>query len=192
MTSLAENNARRIERLIKHVDETLPGEKARHGDWQIFSYRWAELIALMMNAEVGLQEKYRETLESLKHRLDTIFKDWLLKRYAGLINLPPTTPVMLHHIPRFLARKVAENRHGRIAFILVDGLALDQWIAMRNILKEQYSELRFHEAAVFAWIPTITSISRQAAFAGKAPIYFPSSVHTTEKRETAADSILDR
>ena len=35
--------------------------------------------------------------------------------------------------------------------------------------------------AVFAWIPSITSVSRQAAFAGKPPIFFPNSIQTTDK-----------
>lgn len=35
------------------------------------------------------------------------------------------------------------------------------------------------ESAVFAWIPTLTSISRQAIFAGKPPFYFASSLHST-------------
>jgi hypothetical protein len=69
----------------------------------------------------------------------------------------------------------------RLAFLLVDGLALDQWIALREVLRELDSTLRFRENAVFAWIPTITSVSRQAAFAGKPPIYFPASIHTTDK-----------
>ena len=52
---------------------------------------------------------------------------------------------------------------------------------MREVLGELDSKLRFRENAVFAWIPTITSVSRQAAFAGKPPIYFPASIHTTDK-----------
>lgn len=184
LANSADNNARRIERLIELIQETLPDNKARHQEWQIFSYRWAEFLALMMNTEIGLQEKHQEILEDLKHRLDAIFKDWLLNRYAGLVNLPPTPPLMLHHLPRFMARKIVENKHAKIAFLLVDGLSLEQWIAMRDILKAQDEKLRFREAAVFAWIPTITSVSRQAAFAGKPPIYFPSSLYTTEKEET--------
>ncbi|GIU85379.1 MAG: hypothetical protein KatS3mg008_2154 [Acidimicrobiales bacterium] len=43
------------------------------------------------------------------------------------------------------------------------------------------SRLRFRENAVFAWIPSISSVSRQAAFAGKPPIYFPESIHITDK-----------
>jgi hypothetical protein len=88
---------------------------------------------------------------------------------------------MLHHIPRFLRRDIENNQDTKVAFLLVDGLALDQWIVMRNELKESNPLLQFRENAVFAWIPTITSVSRQAAFAGKPPIYFPASIHTTDK-----------
>ncbi|MBS4060945.1 MAG: BREX-3 system phosphatase PglZ, partial [Bacteroidetes bacterium] len=99
-------------------------------------------------------------------------------RYAGLHNQPAAPPVMLHHIPRALARNM---RQKRIAFLLIDGMALDQWIIMRNVLHEQCQRMQFHESAVFAWMPTITSVSRQAAFAGKAPLYFPASIQHTEK-----------
>ena len=34
---------------------------------------------------------------------------------------------------------------------------------------------------VFAWLPTITSVSRQSIFAGKPPLYYPESVFTTNK-----------
>jgi len=77
---------------------------------------------------------------------------------------------MLHHIPRLLARKVGGSREKKVAFLLVDGLALDQWIVLRDVLHSQRQELRFRESAVFAWIPTITAVSRQAAFAGKPPV----------------------
>jgi hypothetical protein len=41
--------------------------------------------------------------------------------------------------------------------------------------------IRCSESGVFAWIPTITSVSRQAIFAGKAPNYFPESIQRTDK-----------
>jgi hypothetical protein len=88
---------------------------------------------------------------------------------------------MLHHIPRFLARHIGNAKGNRVAFILVDGLSLDQWIVIRKALTKQHQRYRFRENAVFAWIPTITSVSRQAAFAGRPPIYYPNSIHTTNK-----------
>jgi len=92
---------------------------------------------------------------------------------------------MLHHVPRYIASVLESSDGGRtekkVALLLLDGLALDQWIVLRKVLEQQQPQVRFHEEAAFAWIPTITSVSRQAAFAGKPPIYYPGSIHTTDK-----------
>ncbi len=37
------------------------------------------------------------------------------------------------------------------------------------------------EGAVFAWVPTVTAVSRQAAFAGKLPLFFSGSLFSTDK-----------
>jgi hypothetical protein len=88
---------------------------------------------------------------------------------------------MLHHLPRFLARQVGDGPHAKVALLLVDGLSLSQWLVVRDVLTSHRPDLRFREHSLFAWIPSLTSISRQAAFAGRAPILFPNSIETTEK-----------
>jgi hypothetical protein len=90
---------------------------------------------------------------------------------------------MLHHVPRYLAHALSASPTTKIALVLLDGLALDQWIVLREVIRQQRPQWRFHEAAVFAWVPTITSVSRQAVFAGKPPIYYPASIHRTDKEE---------
>ncbi|MCP4397406.1 MAG: BREX-3 system phosphatase PglZ [bacterium] len=65
--------------------------------------------------------------------------------------------------------------------IVVDGLALDQWVSMRQLLSEQNPSFFMRESATFAWIPTLTSVSRQAIFAGKAPRSFVASIDGTTK-----------
>lgn len=179
--SSVENRRRRMDGLLDSIEKTLPTVEARHGEWLHFAYRWAELVALELEPDTTLPAGYCDRLDALRSRIDSAFTGWVVKRYASLINLPPAPPVMLHHIPRFLARNLGDDRHAKIAFLMVDGLALDQWIVLREVLGKQDSKLRFREGAVFAWIPTITSVSRQAAFAGKPPIYFPASIHTTDK-----------
>ena len=62
---------------------------------------------------------------------------------------------------------------------------VDQWIVLRDALSAHRPCLRFREGAVFAWVPTITSVSRQAIFAGKPPFYFPSSIHTTDREPSS-------
>jgi hypothetical protein len=76
---------------------------------------------------------------------------------------------------------VGKDRSGKIALILVDGLAMDQWLVVRRELASRQPAFRFREQFVFAWIPSLTSVSRQAAFAGKAPIFFPNSIQSTDK-----------
>lgn len=66
---------------------------------------------------------------------------------------------------------------------MIDGLSLDQWVTVRNIIQKQNSDLVLRESATFAWVPTLTSVSRQAIFSGKAPFYFPSSINSTNSEE---------
>jgi hypothetical protein len=68
-----------------------------------------------------------------------------------------------------------------VALVVVDGLAFDQWLVIRQELSQQRLTWRFDENAAFAWVPTITSVSRQSIFAGKAPLYFPSSIYSTDR-----------
>ena len=175
------DRTRRVNRLLDNIASTIPKEDTRHDDWFHFAKTWAELMALFLEPDAGLPEPAHQRIQSLQTKIDAVFVTWLKKRYAGLFNLPPIPPVMLHHIPRFLARYIGNAKENRVAFILVDGLSLDQWIVIRKALTKKHQRYRFRENAVFAWIPTITSVSRQAAFAGRLPIYYPNSIHTTNK-----------
>ena len=121
------------------------------------------------------------SIAKLRADVDRAFLAWIERRYAGLHNQPPAPPVMVHHLPRFLARRLADAPRRKVALIVVDGLALDQWLVLRDTLAVQRPGLRFREGAAFAWIPTITSVSRQAIFAGTPPLHFPASILTTDR-----------
>ena len=175
------DRTRRVDGLLDTIASAIPKEEARHDDWFHFAKIWAELMALALVPDAGLPKPAHKRVQFLQTKIDAAFTGWLIKRYAGLINLPPVPPVMLHHIPRFLARYIGNAKGNRVAFILVDGLSLDQWIVIRKALTKKHQRYRFRENTVFAWIPTITSVSRQAAFAGRPPIYYPNSIHTTNK-----------
>ncbi len=178
------DRARRVDGLLNTLSDDIPKDDSRHDDWFHFAKTYAELMALAFGSDMALPDPARRKMAALQAQIDTALLPWLRKRYAGLINLPPVPPVMLHHIPRFLSRQMADPGEKKLAFVLVDGLSLDQWIVIRRECAKQRSQYRFREDAVFAWIPTITSVSRQAAFAGKPPIFFPNSINTTAKEET--------
>jgi hypothetical protein len=180
-TAPIEDRSRRMDKLIDSLQASIPADDAKHTDWFHFARGWAELILLMNGQPDAVPEETNEHAKSLQAQVDAGFVAWLFKRYAGLVNLPPVPPVMLHHLPRFLARQMGEDRNAKIALIVVDGLAMDQWLVVRSVLASRQPGFRFREQAVFAWIPSLTSVSRQAAFAGKAPTFFPNSIQTTDK-----------
>ncbi len=176
-----ETDYSRLEGLLETIEDDLPDNEARYGKWLSFAFRWAELVALVHSLDGTLGKEYRKRLDELTFKIDASFVEWILNRFSGLINLPPVPPVMVHHIPRFLARHFENAQDIKVAFLLIDGLSLSQWVVLRNMLKRQVSNIRFQEDFIFSWVPTITSVSRQAAFSGKPPIYFPATIFTTSK-----------
>jgi len=170
----------RINRLFDLIDKDRPTAEYRYTDWTAFALKWAELTSLVHCESTA---RYQGRLKELGDVLNAIFTGWLENHYASLINLPPSHPAMLHHVPRRLARDMEGSANVRIALIVVDGLSLDQWVTVRQVLQKQKNHLVMRESATFAWIPTLTSVSRQSIFSGKPPLYFPSSINSTNTEE---------
>ena len=179
-TSGVDDDELRISRLFGLVEKELPTAEARYSDWTAFALKWAELSSLV---HCGNSIEYQTRLREIGDALNTTFAAWLADHYSSLINLPPTNPAMLHHVPRRLARDIEDSGSSRAALIVVDGLALDQWVTIRQLLQKQDANLVMRESATFAWIPTLTSVSRQSIFSGKPPLYFPSSINSTNSEE---------
>jgi len=176
----ADDDEMRVSRLFELVEKDLPTEESRYSDWTAFALKWAELSSLI---HCGSNAAHQSRLKDVGDALNATFSRWLSDHYSSLINLPPTNPVMLHHVPRRLARDVEGSGDGRAALIVVDGLALDQWVTVRQLLQKQDNNLVMRESATFAWVPTLTSVSRQSIFSGKPPLYFPSSINSTNSEE---------
>lgn len=210
-TDPIKDGARRLTRLIENLSGSIPAQDARHEDWLRYARGWVELIVLAHHVRYagaagdgeGAMDAAgfataqgiacgddarildaKRKLQDLQSRVDAAFMAWLVRRYAGLSSLPPAPPVMLHHIPRYLARCLGDNRGKKLALVIIDGLSLDQWIVVRDALMLRESGFRFRENALFAWIPTVTSVSRQAIFAGRPPVLFPDSIRTTDREAT--------
>jgi len=176
-----ENRRRRIEGLLGAIETAVPTRESRYREWLDFAPLWAELTALMLEEPGALPKDDRARFEALRERVDSAIADWALKRYTDTMNCPPDPPVLVHYIPRYLARTVADDRSAKIALVVVDGLSADQWVVLREVLREGWPGIIFSDHYVFAWIPTVTSVSRQAIFAGKAPFCFPDTIERTDR-----------
>jgi hypothetical protein len=195
LENAAEDERIRLARLFDLLGAASPQAAWKRSDWLSFAQKWAELSALVHTRGAAAE---RQRLNEMGATVNTAFSVWLATHYAGLINLSPSTPTMLHHVSRRLARDLEESPQSRVALVVVDGLALDQWVTLRPILEAQMAQHphlgggpTLREGAVFAWVPTLTAVSRQAAFAGKIPHYFPSSIGHTNKEESLWQQFWD-
>lgn len=172
-----ENAALRLERLLPLLEEALPGAAASHEDWELFALRWAEAQVLRTELSGALSQKASSQLDRLQLALEEGFGGWMLQRYSALSSLPALPrPITLDKVGHFLAHQQAGGSK-RLALVVVDGLALDQWLLLRDSL----GGLDLKESVCWAWVPTITSVSRQTIFAAEAPMFFPQSIGTTSK-----------
>jgi hypothetical protein len=179
----AESDARdRFHRLVERIEGDLPEESADHTVWLGVATRWAEATALRWRLPPEVQKEIEPALGELHDRIEEHFASWMLEHYASLHNLAfLPNPVMVHHIPRFLAHHFSPTSKQKYAVVVVDGLAMDQWVLLREDLET--CDLSIDEGAVFAWVPTLTSVSRQSIFAGDPPFYFSASIGSTHKEE---------
>lgn len=174
------DNETRISRLFELVDQKWPNDEASYQDWIAYAINWSRLSSLVYGKTAnGYQTKFAD----LNENMNNAFTAWLINHYHSLRSLSPTRPAMLHHLPRMLARKIEESDKKRVALIVVDGMAFEQWISISGHLQKQDTSLTLREDGVFAWIPTLTSVSRQSIFSGKEPIYFSASINTTGREE---------
>jgi hypothetical protein len=176
---------RRFRALRQKFEVEIPAADASHRDWQQAAQRWAELIVLRWEWDDALETADRDGWVALQSKLEDSFADWMLQRYGSLHNLPyHQQPVMVHQVPRFLAVERKRKKLGKIALLVLDGLAFDQWLLIRKILEAGDPSLRFQDSTAFAWVPTLTSVTRQSIFAGEPPLYFPESIETTSKERS--------
>ena len=110
------------------------------------------------------------------------FEEWLEKSYGSLYNHPPSSPVMVHHLPRYISQRIEEGR--KVALLVIDGLSVSQWKVIRAALgTPAVHGYSIEERALFAWIPTLTSVSRQALLSGKLPLTISRFLHDTSREE---------
>lgn len=178
----------RWERLTKLVEEGLPSVDADRSAWLAFAPRFGEWLALGWR----LGAKGRAALAgSLHDRVEQRFAAWMQAHFAGLANQPYwPNPMMVHHIPHFLSVEIKRKHVEKCALVVIDGLSLDQWLVLREGLDAtQDGAFRLDERAVFAWVPTLTGVSRQAIFAGKEPLLFAPSLGSTHKERSLWDAL---
>lgn len=163
------------------LTQELPTMESNHRDWTHFARKMGEVISRFHSLNVADSEAIKAKIQDLQSAADDRLREWLGKYYSDLPPLAPAkVPIMVHHVPRFLALRRSGGQD-KIALLVFDGLSFDQWVQIREKVKSHSQRLDFHENACFAWLPTLTSVSRQALFSGQRPREFGDSIDTTSK-----------
>jgi PglZ domain len=164
---------------IQHLLETTPDDDSSHRDWTHYARRYGEFLARFYALDIYRANRLREKIVELQQLSDKKIYAWLLKHYADLPSLPVAHgPVMLHHVPRFLSTRQSAGE-SKIALLVFDGLSFDQWVGIRDHLTKTSPQIGFEQSACFAWLPTTTSVSRQALFSGLRPREFAETIDST-------------
>lgn len=173
----------RVRSNISQLQDELPSPDASHREWFHAASKFAEMLAHYHLLDPSIANSFHDDVKQIATLLDSRLLDWLSRHYADLPSLPAIkSPAMVHHIPRYLSAQMAAGRNKQ-ALLVFDGMALDQWAIVREVVGQQNSKISFDDTASFAWLPSLTSVSRQALFSGLKPREFSSSITTTSQEQ---------
>jgi len=179
-----------VKKGITKLIEATPTSASTHKDWSEFAKQYSEILArvhgLGNSSGNDAMAEVHGLVKTLQDQSDQNLQAWVAaKHYADLSTLSfHNGPVMVHRIPDYLSSRRKAIGANKIALLVFDGLSLDQWVQIRERLIESTKRFAFDEGTSFAWLPTVTSVSRQAMFSGRKPREFEESIGHTNKEES--------
>ena len=170
---------KQLKDLQEHILSYLPQEAAFFTEWLQFQRRYAQLVRL--STLYGSGETQRNQVLAIRQACNKTFLSWLQNHFDSLLFERGKTPVLVSQIQPYLASK-KENQN-RLALVVLDGMSYAQWLTIKAGIEKDLPDYTFEENGCFAWIPSLTSVSRQSIFSGLAPRYFGPSIETTQAEE---------
>jgi hypothetical protein len=176
----------RFRKLGEIVRGDIPEEGTDFRAWLEFAARWGEWSALCWEIPESERAAEAEEINEMRNSVDGRFTSWMCEHFGALHSrsyLP--RPAMVHQVAPYMAHGWASASPGtnapKLALVVVDGLAQSQWISLRESLKREATNASLAEGTAFAWVPTLTAVSRQSIFAAEPPQFFAQSIATTQK-----------
>lgn len=168
---------------IDLLRQDTPKDGATHGDWLRFAERHAEIVDAARS--LAADAAGSDPMDEIAPAIDVALFDWLESGFDGLsFNSYATAPSIVHQV----APHMAHRRRGgerKQALIVVDGIALDQWLILERRLRANRPDVLVDTRSCFAWLPTLTGVSRQAIFTGDQPRAFAKTIGSTSPEPAA-------
>src|SRR5438309_652817 len=132
---------------------------------------WIELVAELARWEVRLgaanEPGLSEALRSLQRSLRKDFAEYVARQYPRWLASPEgdRPPLSVDVGAEFLVPVLRST--GRVLFVLIDCLRLDQWEVLRDLVTPLFD---VEESHYYSILPTATPFSRNAIFSGLFPM----------------------
>ena len=178
-------DATRTERIRSLLEARPCADPVTLEHWAEVAVWWGELRAAL--AAESAQTDLARQCANLHRDYNDRFQKWIVGHYGPILTRTASRPVAVHQIAGYLARRLRRGDADRIALLVLDGLGFAQWSRIRNALDLQPAESR----ACIAMIPTVTSISRQAIFAGALPVTFAESLDSSQREKELWEQFWD-
>ena len=170
VTRLLEGDRIRQQRLARDFVTRFRELEGRRG--AALAWReWIELVRELAQWEVrlaaGNEPGLSEALSNLQESLRKDFSTFVAKAYPRWLADPEgdRPPLSVDVGAEFLVP--ALKRTGRVLFLLIDCLRLDQWEVLRDLITPLFD---VEESHYYSILPTATPFSRNAIFSGMFPM----------------------
>lgn len=165
--------------LEKKIRESAISDKSSYQEWLSFSQTYSNWLNLIEasgdDSECDLE---------IREHVNKVFHLWLATHFDALCYETTSYPLLVLKILPFLMKR-ARQGDNNVALIVMDGMSSSDWITIKENLFVNRNEFSFDEHSCFAWIPSLTSVSRQVIFSGKFPRDFEKTISTTRNEEKA-------
>src|SRR5436309_8496979 len=170
VTRLLEGDRIRHQRLARDFVTRFRELESRRGAslaWR----EWIELVAELARWEVRLsacnEPGLSEALRTLQRSLRPDFAEYVRRHFPRWLASPEgdRPPLSVDVCAEFVVPVLQSE--GRVLFIVIDCLRLDQWVVLRDLLTPLFD---IEESHYYSILPTATPFARNAIFSGLFPM----------------------
>ncbi len=154
------------------------GSALTFSDWIRLAQWWAQVRSVLAESD-SVDAELRDRAWQEWESLDATFGPWLQANLGSMMLSSGAWPVTVDKVAGVLARRLRQGDAGRVLLLVLDGLGIHNWQSLRRFLPVCGVETQ----GVFAMVPTLTPVSRQALFAGQLPYTFGKDIRATNLDE---------
>lgn len=133
-------------------------------DWKCLAQKWG-MISYLKDKDDYSEIIDEDTYFELDNEITAHFEAFALDRYSSFFHENSITNlVTIDRVLQYMQYNGQDSQ--KKVLLCFDGMAFQEWFQIKDYL-EQHGISNFKEGAIYALLPTVTSISRRSLFCGK-------------------------